>query len=336
MLVTRYSTDSLPGTDRFTWWHDMTVSTLISTVLHSAHTVDFHATADILDLGCAQITAMTYPPLTSKRTPRLIRQNDPEYYQLSLTVHGDMSLSQSRREATFGDGDLVLYDSSRPFDGWTGSACGKVTQIVAQFPKRRLPLPPRLVDRLIATPMPRDGGFTGLLSTFLAQVTAAPHQYGPRDTGHLSTVLFDLIAATVAHHLDDPHTVALESRQHALALRVRAFIQHHLGDTDLTVERVAGAHHLSLRSLYRLFEQQGTTPAAYIRHQRLEAARRDLADPGLAARPISAVAACWGFVRPTDFSRAFRTTYGTPPGHYRRTALRDTTGTQNEEPGRQR
>jgi AraC-like DNA-binding protein len=59
--------------------------------------------------------------------------------------------------------------------------------------------------------------------------------------------------------------------------------------------------------------------AAWIRERRLERCRRDLLDPVLAERPVSAVAARWGLTDPAAFSRLFRAAYGVPPLEYRRT-----------------
>ncbi|MFF9019764.1 helix-turn-helix domain-containing protein [Streptomyces eurythermus] len=72
----------------------------------------------------------------------------------------------------------------------------------------------------------------------------------------------------------------------------------------------------------QLFRQQGETVAASIRRRRLERCRADLTDPRVRQRPISAAAARWGFLRPADFSRAFRAAYGVTPGELRQTALR--------------
>jgi AraC-like DNA-binding protein len=57
--------------------------------------------------------------------------------------------------------------------------------------------------------------------------------------------------------------------------------------------------------------------ASYIRDQRLENARRDLADPALRAMPVHTVAARWGFPRAAEFTRAFRTAHGVPPSELR-------------------
>jgi AraC-like DNA-binding protein len=99
---------------------------------------------------------------------------------------------------------------------------------------------------------------------------------------------------------------------------VRAFIEAGLADPGLTPAAVARAHHVSLRWLYRLFEEEPTSVAGLIRERRLERCRRDLLDPSLAGLPVSAVAARWGLTNAAHFSRAFRAAYGASPVEYRR------------------
>ncbi|WP_406117948.1 helix-turn-helix transcriptional regulator [Streptomyces sp. NBC_00989] len=101
--------------------------------------------------------------------------------------------------------------------------------------------------------------------------------------------------------------------------QIHAFVQDHLGKADLTPDTIAAAHHTSLRYLHKLFQQEeGHTVACWIRSRRLEACRRDLADPRLAARPIHTIAARRGFSSPAHFSQAFRAAYGTAPREFRR------------------
>jgi len=125
-------------------------------------------------------------------------------------------------------------------------------------------------------------------------------------------------AQVLAHDVRDWGTP--ESRRHALLTTVQAFIQQNLGDSGLTPAAIAAAHHISLRSLHQLFHDEGLTVAGWIRQRRLERCRRDLADPALAARPVAAIAARWGYPSAAEFSRAFRAAHGVPPAEYRRSA----------------
>jgi AraC-like DNA-binding protein len=100
---------------------------------------------------------------------------------------------------------------------------------------------------------------------------------------------------------------------------VHAFIEQRLADPGLSPEMIAAAHHVSVRYLYKLFEGRHSGVAGWIRERRLERSRRDLLDPALAGRPVSAIAAHWGLTEPATFSRMFRAAYGLPPAEYRRT-----------------
>ncbi|WP_416442839.1 helix-turn-helix domain-containing protein [Leucobacter sp. HNU] len=57
--------------------------------------------------------------------------------------------------------------------------------------------------------------------------------------------------------------------------------------------------------------------SAYIRSQRLEHCRRDLTNPALTDRPVSAIAARWGFIDAAHFSRVFRAHFGSTPREVR-------------------
>ena len=115
---------------------------------------------------------------------------------------------------------------------------------------------------------------------------------------------------------------SLDDRQQRLVRRIRSYAEAHLADPALTPETIAAAHHISLRYLYKLFQADGVTVAAWVRQRRLEHCERDLVDPAQADRPASAIAAGWGFTDPAHFSRAFRAQYGAAPGEYRRTRRR--------------
>ena|SRR6266498_1244279 len=106
----------------------------------------------------------------------------------------------------------------------------------------------------------------------------------------------------------------------ALLERIYAFMAERLADPGLSPGTIAAAHHISVRYLHKLFETQPSTVAGWIRQRRLDQCRRDLLNPALLDRPVSAIGNRAGFASPTHFTRAFRAAYGLPPAKFRATA----------------
>ncbi|MGW3172655.1 AraC-like ligand-binding domain-containing protein [Streptomyces sp. NPDC001153] len=335
MLETVFDSQRVPVLDRVEAWRDITASALIPNEFTIDRAAEFRASLRAADLGGAQVTALTYASMTSRRTPQLIRQSDPEMYAVGLILRGQQGIVQGRCEAPLGAGDLVVYSTSRPYAAVVEAGQDTAASVVVQIPRAMVPVSSNRVDQLLATRMPGREGVGGLLAGFLTHVATDTVPCPPADSQRLGGVLIDLIAAWLAHHSDAADQTPAGTRQRMQFLEIEDFIRRHLGDAELSPATVAAAHHISLRTLHRLFRNHahGATVASHIRHQRLTRARRDLSDPRLSTRPIHAIAARWGLLRPADFTRAFRTQYGITPSDYRDHAHDFKTGTQNSAPG---
>ncbi|MCH6171181.1 helix-turn-helix transcriptional regulator [Pseudonocardia alaniniphila] len=95
-------------------------------------------------------------------------------------------------------------------------------------------------------------------------------------------------------------------------------VREHLADPALQVGELARRHHVSVSHVYTLFEPIGITPGAYLREQRLLAARAMLSDPRYAWLATPDIAAAVGFLERRTFDRAFRRQYGMTPNSWRR------------------
>ncbi|MFG3009652.1 helix-turn-helix domain-containing protein [Streptomyces cinerochromogenes] len=156
---------------------------------------------------------------------------------------------------------------------------------------------------------------------FLRQFLDTLPEYAPRTALRLATTITGFVGSLAAEAVPDPRRQEPGSEpareQQELLDRVRSYVDARLGDRTLTPATVAGAQHISVRYLHKLFEGQGCTVGRWIRHRRLEEARRDLAAPGSAGVTVSAVARRWGFANATHFSRSFRAAYGMSPREWR-------------------
>lgn len=265
------------------------------------------------DLGLVRVVALTGTPARVRRSPRLIRRRDPDLCKIDVVVHGEVCVGQSTRQARLGPGDFTFVDLSRPCTWRIDSTSAAVA---VMFPRSALPLRPDDLGDLCGLRMSGQSGFGALVSSM---ARALPGSVDGEIAGdvRLGTAVTDLLGAALATRIGrdsalPPHTV-----QHALLLRIQAFVEQRLGDPDLTPATIAAAHHISLRYLYKLFAARGVPVSEWIRRRRLDRCRRDLLDPSLSNHSVSAIVARWGLTNAAHFNRLFRAAYDTPPGEFR-------------------
>ncbi|WP_344884529.1 helix-turn-helix transcriptional regulator [Nonomuraea antimicrobica] len=202
----------------------------------------------------------------------------------------------------------------RPADDATAlqSACVAV-------PKALVNVPAKDLDELLCRPITSTGGIDRLLIAFVTDLCDHGPGFRPADGPRVGMALLDLVCALLLNSLETTSTAAHDNpRLSAFTRRIKAYIQQNLREPGLTPGAVATAHHISVSYLHRLFQRHGHTVTAWIRQQRLERARSDLADPALRDVPIQAIAEAWGFSHASDFSRAFRRAFGSSASTFRR------------------
>ncbi|HEU4624351.1 MAG TPA: helix-turn-helix domain-containing protein [Steroidobacteraceae bacterium] len=144
--------------------------------------------------------------------------------------------------------------------------------------------------------------------------------------GALSTVgnrllvsMFQAFAACC--DLLEPHPSVSASSAAARRAQIRAAIDARLRDPELSLRSLARELGLSTRYIQMLFNERGESISRYVRNCRLEACRRELADPACRTHSVTAIAFRWGFNSAAHFCRVFRARYGTSPSRFREHAL---------------
>lgn len=311
----------IPSPERFPFWQEMVARASIPVHMRTPYEENFAGAMTGLNLDDVKVIEYHYPSLDAWRTPRLIRQSDPELCQLAFSMTGEASLTQDRATSFLRANEFTFYSSSRPYSLSHRTSDGPIGAIVVQIPHRKLSAPGGRLSRFNACRISGASGLGGVVAGYLRQLVNGADQYRETDIGRLRDVTVDLVTALLAHHLDADDTATRHAQRRVLITRIEAFIGRHLGDPALTPQAIAAAHHISVRTLHRLFHDREVSVAESIRARRLDRCRRDLADPLRQQRPIHAVAARWGFVDQAHFSRVFRAAYGLAPQEYRRQRL---------------
>lgn len=246
------------------------------------------------------------------RDPRMISQDDRSAYLLILQLSGRGRISQGGQDNPLLPGQLVLYDSSRPYRCLHRE---NYRRFFVTIPRERMILPPDLLEQHLARPVRTDRGLLRVTGAFLSGLCDELNS----DLTGFEHHLTDAVLGLVGSALTGLHT--LQERAAPLVDRVVAYIEAHLDDANLSLDLLARAHGVSPRQLHRTFAPRGETPGAYLRRRRLERLRADLANPALASLSIPTLAARWGILDARHVSRAFRAAFGSTPGEFRRAAL---------------
>ncbi|WP_127454876.1 helix-turn-helix domain-containing protein [Streptomyces sp. B29(2018)] len=314
MIETVFRSEDVPAGDRFDRWRELMRQCTAPLELDSEYREDFQASQRLLDLDGIVVWPTKFQPVRFRRTAKLIRQSDPEQVNISIPVDGTLYVIRDGHEMAYGPQTLCVVDSSREIEVRTTA---HQVGIGFDVPKALLPLSGDGIERLCRYRLSGREGFGALLTSFLSQIAKDTTSYQKTDGGKLAKIAVDLLSALITHHLGTDDVISPDSHRRILAMRVRQFIRQNASNPDLTPRSVAVAHHISVSYLHRIFNDQGITIAAMIRHVKLEGACRDLANPALRNVAVQTIAARWGFASHSTFTRAFRAAYGILPRDYR-------------------
>ena len=236
--------------------------------------------------------------------------------KFGLQLGGTCVVEQDGRTAVLAPGDMVVYDTDRPY---RLDFPQEARLLVLMLPGTGLELPPSAVGSVTATRFRGDDGVGALAADFLGGLSDRMHVLAGRSATRLGRSAVDLVGALLTERTEDVSGDDTAGGQEALRVAARTVVEDHLADPQLGPPMVAAHLFLSVRRLHEIFQGEEYTLSAWIRHRRLEQCRLALLDPALAHRPVSRVGAAWSFPDAAHFSRVFKQEFGMSPAQFRAT-----------------
>ncbi|MFF7212797.1 helix-turn-helix domain-containing protein [Streptomyces sp. NPDC008238] len=312
-MIEAFCTDIQPPAERAEYWRDAVQRAFTRLDIRTAETSELHGAIRRTCLAGVQAGFLEASRQQMARTAPLIAADGDGSLMVSLQHSGGSVAVQDGRETLLSAGELVILDNRRPY---VLDFTGPVRQHVATVPRQMLDLPDSLLRLATGRAYSPGQGIGGVLASYVdGLVTTTDHCICAQDANRfLRQGIVDVLTALVAL---EGTTGEQSAAERALLQHVRAYIRGHLDDPALSPASVAAAHHVSVRYLYQLFQDEPLTVGRWIRRLRLEACRRDLVRPEFAGRTVAAIAHRWGFASHAHFSRTFRAVYGLSPAEWR-------------------
>ena len=301
---------------RLEFWRDIVSRNFVPLEIVPREGPEFHAQLRIARVGAVRVSVVTTPAHTARTRRSAGAGSDAsDHVKVSLQLSGHCVLTQDDHQAELKPGELAVYDTRRPY---TLDTDRPGRSLALMFPRAMLRLPERELARVTATSVSCRDGIGTVVRPFLYGLARQVDELESLGTSRLADNVADLVGTLLADHTGADRTTGGEEGREVLTHRILTYMEQRLHDPELDPDRIAAAHHISRRYLYKLLAEHGYTVSGWIREQRLARCRSDLADPALAHLPVGAIGGRWGFPGPAHFSHAFRAAYGMSPSEVRR------------------
>jgi AraC-like DNA-binding protein len=316
------TTADVPEVDQLGFWREVVCRTIAGVEATPLERKDCYAGAiqarsvPLTDHPSFDLLNVKADPQRVSRTRQLINAQTEGAWLLMIQRKGTCDIRQGSAQITLVPGDIGFLDTSRPYEvifprRFAQSIVKLPTPLFAElFPKGR---------DIAGTALPGGDALAAIARYNLLLLERLASSIEPRFLPTVANRAIDHLALAARTHFDGSMR---DTRGDAYAFhfeRASLYIAEHLGDTKLSVERIAEAIGLSSGHLQEIFrDNSGHTIADYVRQQRLAMCRRDLADASLGHDSITSIAFRWGFSESSSFSRAFRNAFQITPRQYRR------------------
>jgi len=310
-----FTTDAVAPRERFAFWREAVCDVFVRLDCERVGGDAFAGSIVTRPFGGMQLSEVASGAQHVRRSRRQIARAREDDLLVSVQLDGAGDIAQDGRDAALGLGDFCLYDSARPYDLMFR---GEFRQMVLQFPRRKLAERLGRVESFAGIGISSRDPMGAVVSDFLRTLGRESARIAPAAAERLAETALDLVAAALAAARGA--AAGEGARRSATLARAKTLALTRLGDAALTPASLAAALGVAPRSLHRLFADDGQSFMRWVMDRRLDACRRDLADPALGHRSVSDIAFGHGFADLSHFSRAFRRRFAQAPSELRAAA----------------
>lgn len=321
------ATDQIRVGQRSKFWEEAISDLYTKTTVEIENPVKFYGRINWHRIGDVVLSDICSTRSIVSRESRHIRPNGDSLIQINFQLEGTGTVVQDGREVLTKPGEVTIYDSARPYEMRFE---GPFRQLSVDFPRALLQDRLKCSERVTARGFSGTSGPGRFLYSYVQSLVMGKNDDDLLIADYLQENLMELLGIALTA-LGQTSPLKDSDTKTIILSRVKAYIKANLSDFTLSPVSTAKAQGLSLRNLYYLFENEGTTVSRFIQDSRLDQCRKEIEVSTMFGRSISDISMAWGFKDSAHFSRVFRNRFGLTPRECR--AVSRTSQNLKEKPG---
>jgi AraC-like DNA-binding protein len=302
-----FSTDDVAPARRYAAWREAICDVYVYVDVKATQPEDYKGFIREARFGEVVLTDILLSEQRIRRNKRHIAQLDKDCYYLQLIHHGHLNVIQRGATHFSNAARGAIFSATEQYElqclGEVRSFYLEIPrdEFARRFPRERVP---------VSATINSTRGLGRIATEFCSSLATEGATLAEDARAHLGDQLMDMIAFTLLSSEGDVPE-AEGSLQRARLRSVQQWIEAHLADPGLSLERIASANGMSLRYLHVLFEQCEMSASEWIWNQRLQRCYDQILKRD--GRSITSIAFDHGFNSSAHFSTLFRRKYGASP-----------------------
>ncbi|MGF7162475.1 AraC-like DNA-binding protein [Rhodoligotrophos appendicifer] len=302
-----FTTENLPRAKRYDAWRAAICDFYVHVDVKAKEPENYKGFIREACFGDVVLTDILLSEQSILRNTQHISKLDKDCYYLQLLYRGNLTVLQRGASHLSNAARGAIFCATEQYEL---QCAGEVRSFYLEIPRadfaQRFPKGCIPVSATINSIQ----GMGRITTEFCAMLANEGSRLGVDVRRHLGGQLMDLLAVTL--QTAEPDIPMLDrSVQQARLRSVKHWIETHLSDPNLTLERIANANGMSLRYLHRLFERDEMSASEWIWDRRLQLCYDQIAKAD--GRSITSIAFENGFNSSAHFSTMFRRKYGVAP-----------------------
>lgn len=278
---------------------------------------DFQMVIKSVPFGQMNLSQSTLSQAEVTNTEKLSDGTSERHYHIYI-LNRRQKIVINNRTVILDPGDFTVADSALATTLTTTEPYTTIGLTVPEDVLRRYVSEP---ENVVGVRFSGRTGFSKIVSYMLLTMWEHAESGDLTDIGNeLANNLLGIVSACYhmnCNHPEEENAHLIEKRE-----KIKQVINSNLQSPELCIGKLAKEFGFSIRYVQRLFSEEDCTVSKYIRRQRLECCKKQLADPAWLNHSITEIAFNWGFNSSAHFARVFKEQYGINAREYRKQALK--------------